>query len=81
MSAESKGGATSTTSIPTTGSSKQIRLTASSNSRDVIPPGSGVPVPGAIPGSTTSISTERNTPSQPSVRVAKDSSRTVFKPR
>ena len=29
----------------------------------IVPPGSGVPVPGAIPGSTTSISTDKNTPS------------------
>ena len=67
--------------MPTTGSSKQIRRTASSNSRDVIPPGSGVPVPGAMPGSTTSMSTERKTPSHPSVKVAKDSSSTAFNPR
>ena len=47
ISAESNGGDTSTTSIPTTGSSRQILLTASRSSLEVIPPGSGVPVPGA----------------------------------
>jgi len=67
--------------MPTIGSSKQILRTASSNSLLVIPPGSGVPVPGAIPGSTTSISTDKNTPSQPSVRIANDSSKTAFMPR
>ena len=36
-----------TTSMPTTGSSRQIRRTESSSSRAVRPPGSGVPVPGA----------------------------------
>ena len=51
MSAWSYGGETSTTSIPTTGSSRQIRRTASSSWRDDSPPGSGVPVPGAEPGS------------------------------
>ncbi|NDD51912.1 MAG: 4-aminobutyrate--2-oxoglutarate transaminase [Actinobacteria bacterium] len=60
----SNGGDTSTTSMPTTGSSRQILLTASNSSLEVIPPGSGVPVPGAIPGSTTSMSTDKNTPSQ-----------------
>ena len=51
MSAWSYGGETSTTSTPTTGSSRQTRRTASSSSRAVRPPGSGVPVPGACPGS------------------------------
>jgi hypothetical protein len=51
MSAWSYGGLTSTTSIPTMGSSRQILRTASSSSRADKPPGSGVPVPGACPGS------------------------------
>ena len=37
-----------------------IRRTASSSSRALRPPGSGVPVAGAAPGSTTSTSTDRN---------------------
>ena len=41
----------------------------------------GVPVPGAIPGSTTSISTDKKTPSHSLVRVANDSSRTSLSPR
>ena len=68
ISAWSYGGATSTTSIPATGSSIAIRRTASSSCRPVSPPGSGVPVPGAMPGSTTSTSTDRKTASQSSSR-------------
>lgn len=45
------------------------------------PPGSGVPVPGAWPGSTTSTSTDRNTPSQSSVAMAKASVRQAGRPR
>ena len=41
-----------------------MRRTASRSWRLVRPPGSGVPVPGAEPGSTTSTSTERKTASQ-----------------
>ena len=67
MSAWSYGGLTSTTSIPTTGSSRQMRRTESSSCRAVSPPGSGVPVPGACPGSQTSMSTDRKTPSHSSV--------------
>ncbi len=55
--------------------------TASSNWRLVQPPGSGVPVPGAIPGSTTSTSTERNTASQSSMAMEAASSRTASRPR
>src|SRR6266498_155089 len=50
----SYAGDSSTTSRPTTGSSRAQRRTASSSWRLVRPPGSGVPVPGAMPGSTTS---------------------------
>ena len=46
-----------------------------------MPPGSGVPVPGACPGSHTSMSTDRNTPSQSSVAVANDSVRHSSNPR
>ena len=52
--------------MPAIGTSIAIRRTASSSCRLVSPPGSGVPVPGAMPGSTTSTSTERNTASQSS---------------
>ena len=57
-----------------------MRRTASSSWRLVRPPGSGVPVPGADPGSTTSTSTERKTPSHPSVAMAKASSRHGVEP-
>ena len=48
-------GATSTTSPPTTWSPRTPR-SSSSTSRGVRPPTSGVPVPGAKPGSTLSTS-------------------------
>ena len=51
------------------------RRTASRSWRLDKPPGSGVPVPGAEPGSTTSMSTDRNTASQSSVAMAKASVR------
>ena len=80
-SAESYAGATSTTSTPTSGSSSAQRRTASSSCREVSPPGSGVPVPGAMPGSTTSTSTDRKTPSQSSVAMPKASVRHSSSPR
>ena len=46
------------------------RRTASRSWRLEKPPGSGVPVPGANPGSTTSMSTERKTASHSSVAMA-----------
>jgi hypothetical protein len=58
-SAWSYGGETSTMSIPASSTAPTIRRMARSNSRVSMPPGSGVPVPGAIPGSITSMSTER----------------------
>ena len=67
--------------MPTTGSSSAIRRTASSSWRADRPPGSGVPVPGAWPGSHTSMSTERNTPSQSSVAIANASVRHSSRPR
>jgi hypothetical protein len=67
--------------MPTTGSSSAQRRTASSSSLAVSPPGSGVPVPGAMPGSTTSMSTDRNTPSQSSVAIANASDRQASRPR
>src|SRR5438477_3651210 len=59
ISAVSYGGDTSTTSIPASSTAPTIWRTARSSSRARSPPASGVPVPGAIPGSTTSMSTER----------------------
>src|SRR5215207_10522796 len=56
MSPESYGGDTSTTSMPHSGASLATMLMNRSISRDDSPPGSGVPVPGALPGSTTSMS-------------------------
>jgi hypothetical protein len=58
-----------------------IRRTASRSWRGLNPPGSGVPVAGADPGSTTSTSTERNTASQSSVAAAIASARQVSRPR
>ena len=81
ISAWSNGGDTSTTSMPASGSSIAIRRTASSNCRPVRPPGSGVPVPGAIPGSTTSMSTDRKTASQSSVAMVNASDRHSSSPR
>ena len=59
ISAWSYGGDTSTMSIPASSTRPTIRRTARSSSRVMKPPGSGVPVPGASPGSTTSMSTLR----------------------
>ena len=67
--------------MPASGISIAIRRTASSNCRPVRPPGSGVPVPGAMPGSTTSMSTERKTPSQSLVAIVKASVRQSSRPR
>ena len=58
-SAQSYGGETSTMSMPASSTAPTIWRTARSSSRGSIPPGSGVPVPGAEPGSTTSMSTDR----------------------
>jgi hypothetical protein len=58
-----------------------MRRTASSSCRPVNPPGSGVPVPGAMPGSTTSMSTDKNTPSQSSLAIPNASVRTGSNPR
>ena len=58
-SAQSYGGETSTMSMPASSTLPTIRRTARSSSRGSSPPGSGVPVPGAEPGSTTSMSTDR----------------------
>ena len=52
-------GITSTTSAPTTSSRRATSRQAQSRSPLVIPPGSGVPVPGAKAGSSTSTSTVR----------------------
>ena len=60
MSAEPTAvGKTSTTSAPTSSTREAISRTAQSRSTDVMPPGSGVPVPGAKAGSSTSTSTVR----------------------
>ena len=66
--------------MPATGSSRQMRRTASSSSREVSPPGSGVPVPGAWPGSQTSMSTERKTASHSSRAISNASSRHAAEP-
>ena len=52
-------GSTSTTSAPASSTDAAIVRTAQSRSTEVIPPGSGVPVPGANAGSSTSTSTVR----------------------
>ena len=65
-SAWSYGGETSTTSMPTRSTCPTIWRIARSSSRESMPPASGVPVPGAIPGSTTSMSTDRYMQSGPS---------------
>ena len=57
--ADARLGITSTTSAPTSSSSAATVRTASSRSTAVIPPGSGVPVPGMKAGSSTSTSTVR----------------------
>jgi hypothetical protein len=75
------GRAASTTSMPASGSSIAIRRMASRSWRPVKPPGSGVPVPGAMPGSTTSMSTDRNTAPQSSVAIANASVRHSSSPR
>ena len=56
VSAWSYGGLTSTTSMPARSTAATTWRTARRTSRVSIPPGSGVPVPGAIPGSMTSMS-------------------------
>ena len=56
-------------SAPSTVSSLEIRRTVSRISRELSPPGSGVPVPGARPGSTTSMSIEMKTPLTPPSRA------------
>src|SRR5262249_46753209 len=72
MSAEPIGvGSTSTTSPPTSSVREAISRTAQSRSTDVIPPGSGVPVPGANAGSSTSTSTVRKTGPAPTVETAR----------
>jgi hypothetical protein len=58
-----------------------MRRTASSNWRLVSPPGSGVPVPGAEPGSTTSTSTDKKTASQSFIARKIASSSTSSRPR
>ena len=58
-----------------------MRRTASSSCRLLSPPGSGVPVPGAAPGSTTSTSTERKTPSHSSTAISMASVRQASRPR
>ena len=59
MSAEPTAvGITSTSSAPTTSTREATSRQARSSSAVVIPPGSGVPVPGAKAGSSTSMSTE-----------------------
>lgn len=58
-----------------------MRRTASRSWRALRPPGSGVPVPGACPGSQTSMSTERKTASQSSRAISNASSRTASSPR
>ena len=55
--------------------------TARSRSAGFIPPGSGVPVPGAKPGSSTSMSTDRYSQSQPSPARAMASAITGRIPR
>ena len=59
MPATSNGGHTSTTSAAHRSSSAPTRRSAPRSSRVVRPPGSGVPVPGAKAGSSTSMSTVR----------------------
>ena len=58
-----------------------MRRTASSSWRLLSPPGSGVPVPGAEPGSTTSTSTDKKTASQSLTAMLIASLRTSSKPR
>ena len=53
-------GITSTTSAPTSSSPAASSRQAQSRSAVVIPPGSGVPVPGANAGSSTSMSIVAN---------------------
>ena len=57
------------------------RRTASRSCRLEKPPGSGVPVPGAKPGSTTSMSTEKKTASHSSVAMVNASVRQAGSPR
>src|SRR5215203_1255181 len=72
MSAEPTSvGTTSTMSVPTTSSRMATSHTAQSSSAAVIPPGSGVPVPGAKAGSSTSMSTVRKTGPVPAASMAR----------
>src|SRR5215203_3753574 len=64
-------GITSTMSAPTTSSCAATSRTAQSSSAVVIPPGSGVPVPGAKAGSRTSMSTVRKTGPSPTASTAR----------
>ena len=64
-------GITSTTSMPTSRSRDASSRQAHSRSEDVIPPGSGVPVPGANAGSSTSTSTERNAGAAPTIATVR----------
>ena len=62
-------GITSTTSIPTILSRVPSSRHAHRRSVLVIPPGSGVPVPGANAGSSTSTSTVRNVGASPTIAI------------
>ncbi len=64
-------GITSTNSAPTKSSSVATVRTAHSRSAAPMPPGSGVPVPGATEGSSTSMSTERKTGPLPTVATVR----------
>src|SRR6185369_11344957 len=80
MSAEPTAiGITSTTSAPRSSTREAISRTAQRRSPVVMPPGSGVPVPGAKAGSSTSMSTVRKTGPGPSPPSA--SSTTALIPR
>src|SRR5215211_520312 len=72
-------GITSTISAPITSSCVATCRTAQSSSAVVIPPGSGVPVPGAKAGSRTSMSTVRKTGPAPTASTARRM--TSFMPR
>src|SRR5215212_9180098 len=56
---------------PTTSSRVATSRTAQSNSDVLIPPGSGVPVPGAKAGSSTSMSTVKKTGPVPTASIAR----------
>ena len=65
-----RSGSTSTTSAPASWTLAPISRHAHSRSAEVIPPGSGVPVPGAKAGSSTSMSTLRKTGPAPTCSIA-----------